>query len=572
MRPRRLRSLLSRAVPLATLLPWETLVRLGRVEARLMPPPSGSSMTAISSSEGSPVLDLKDVESGTRADSADGRRAQRASDDLAAVRAPLLTIQGLRKVFGATTALAGVDLTIAPGEILALMGANGAGKSTLVSILGGSFQADSGTLLIDGAPFAPATPAEARRAGIAIVHQATERAGIPGLSVADALALDHLADRRSALFVTRARVRRVASEVAAKAGFALPLDADFGDLKPADRQLVAIARAISAEARLLILDEPTASLSEREALRLFGLLEGLKARGLAVLYISHRLADLRRLADRVCVLRGGQVVDSQRAPIDVDRAVTAMVGRALKSASDGARPGTGPVVLDVAGLQLLPDGPVLDLQLRRGEVVAITGPLGAGKSRLLATLFGVRTPAAGTMTLHGLPYRPRGPAAAIAAGVAMAAEDRHRTSFVPSDWPGGTVAGTIALPHLGRWYPSGLLRGNREEREALAGIRRLGIQAPGPGARLDSLSGGNQQKTVLARWQAEPMQLLLLDEPFQGVDVGARADIIVAIRADRERATLIATSDPEEALEVADRILFLDRGVLSPAASAEVAA
>ena len=529
-------------------------------------------MSATSPAERSPVIAAAAVDSFGQVGGVEDRFHRRASGSPAAARAPLLAIHKLRKAFGATIALAGVDLSIAPGEILALMGANGAGKSTLVSILGGSVEADAGTLLLDGTPFAPATPAEARRAGIAIVHQATERAGIPGLSVADALALDHLADGRSPRFVTRAGIRRIAAEVVAKAGFALPLDADFSDLKPADRQLVAIARVVSAEARLLILDEPTASLSEREAARLFDLLDALKARGLAILYISHRLADLRRLADRVAVLRGGQVVDNQRAPIDVDRAVAAMVGRALTPASDGAGPGTGPVVLDVAGLRLSPDGPVLDLQLRRGEVVAITGPLGAGKSRLLAALFGVHAPTAGTMTLGGRPYWPRGPAAAIAAGVAMAAEDRHRTSFVPSDWPGGTVAGTIALPHLGRWYPSGLLRGDRETREALAGIRRLGIQAPGPEARLDALSGGNQQKTVLARWQAEPLHVLLLDEPFQGVDVGARADIVAAIRADRAHATLIATSDPEEALEVADRILFMDRGVLSAATSAEVAA
>ena len=224
------------------------------------------------------------------------------------------------------------------------------------------------------------------------------------------------------------------------------------------------------------------------------------------------------------------------------------------------------MVLEATGLRLTAGSPDIDLRLRRGAVVAVTGPLGAGKSRLLATLFGLHRPAAGTMTLRGQAYRPKGPAAALKAGVALAAEDRHRTSFMPSDWPGGTVAGTIALPHLGRWYPSGFVTGDREDREALTAIRRLGIRAPGPRARLDALSGGNQQKTVLARWQAEPTHVLLLDEPFQGVDVGARADIVAAIRADRNRATLIATSDPEEAAAVADEILFMDRGALAPAA------
>ncbi len=487
-------------------------------------------------------------------------------------QSPLLVLRGLRKVFGATVALDAVDLRSTPGEILALMGANGAGKSTLVSILGGAARPDAGSMVLDGRRFAPDGPADSRRAGIGIVHQATDRAGVPGQTVADALALDALTDRRSPLFVSRAGIRRTAAAVAARAGFDLPLDADFGELKPAERQLVAIARALSADARVLILDEPTASLSNREAARLFDLLDGLRARGLAILYISHRMADLKRLAGRVAVLRGGRIVDEQAAPIDFERAVTAMIGRPLRAVRADDRAKAGPAVLDAQGLQLHAGAAPFDLQVRRGEVVAVTGPLGAGKSRLLATLFGLRAPTAGATTLDGRPYRPNNPAEAIAAGVHMAAEDRHRTSFVPSDWPGGTVAGTIALPHLGRWHPSGLLAGRRDEREAAAAIRRLAIRAPGPRARLDALSGGNQQKTVLARWQAEPARLLLLDEPFQGVDVGARADIIAAIRADRSTATLIATGDPEEAVEAADRILFMDRGVLSAAPPAVGAA
>ena len=484
----------------------------------------------------------------------------------------LLSLSGIGKAFGPTVALDGLALHIRAGEILALMGANGAGKSTLVSILGGATRPDAGTALLDGAPFAPVSPADSRRAGVAIVHQATDKAGCPGLTVADALVLDRLSDGRLPLFVSRRSIRRTAADILRDAGFDLPLDADFGDLRPAERQLVAIARALSAEARLLILDEPTASLSPDEAGRLFAVLEGLRARGLAILYISHRIADLKRLADRVTVLRGGRVVDAQTAPIDFERAVAAMIGRPLAALHADRRIASGPVTLALAGLRLHPGAPPLDLEVHEGEVVALTGPLGSGKSRLLQTLFGLATPVAGTMALGGKPYRPSGPAAAIAAGVALAGEDRHRTSFVPSDWPGGTVAGTIALPYLGRWYPGGFIRPERERQAALEAIRRLNIRAPGPEARLDTLSGGNQQKTVLARWQAEPMRLLLLDEPFQGVDVGARADIIAAIRADRSVATLIATSDAEEALEVADRILTMDRGALSPAASLQAEA
>jgi len=482
---------------------------------------------------------------------------------------PLLTIRGVRKAFGATQALGGIDLDIEAGRILALMGANGAGKSTLVNILAGLFPADAGSVRLNGAVFAPASPRAAAVAGIVTVHQATQKVGAAGMTVADTLLLDQFADRHAPLFVSRRSVRRQAARIAASAGFDLPLDRDFGEIGPADRQMVAIARALSAQASVLILDEPTASLSQREAERLFSILEGLRARGLAILYISHRTADLSRLADRAVVLRGGQIVADMARPIDFDRALAAMIGRPIASAHAQARAAAGDPVFDLDGVRLHDDAPPIRLALARGEVVAVTGPLGAGKSRLLATMGGAERLRHGRMRLSGENFAPRSPADAIAAGVVLAGPDRHQSSFVPSDWPGGTVAGTIALPHLKRWFPSGFLVGDRERRAAEDAIARLGIRASGPGARLDTLSGGNQQKVVLARWQAEPAKVLLLDEPFQGVDVGARADIIAALRADRGTATLVATSDPEEALEVADRIFAMDHHGLAPWGAAE---
>lgn len=482
---------------------------------------------------------------------------------------PLLALRGVSKCFGPTHALVDVDLDLGRGEIVALMGANGAGKSTLVSILGGSTRPDGGRITLEGRPLAVGSPSESSRSGIAVVHQATDRAGVPGLTVADALVLDRLAAHGSSFFVSRRGIRRQATAIAGKAGFDLPLDRDFAELRPAERQLVAIARAIAAEAGILIMDEPTASLSASESQHLFALLEKLRQRGLGILYVSHRLTDLQRLADRVIVLRGGRVALSQARPIDFEAAVTAMIGRPVASARADARAATGDPMIAIRSLRSGPTSAPIDLDVGWGEVVAITGPLGAGKSRLLRTIFGVHAAADGMMLLAGAPYRPNCPSDAIAAGVAMAGEDRHQTSFVPSDWPGGTVEGTIALPHLRRWFPDGFVRTGRETQVAVDAIRRLGIRAPGPRARLDTLSGGNQQKTVLARWQAEPTRLLLLDEPFQGVDVGARADIIAAIRAERDGATLIATSDPEEALEVADRILFMDRGTLAPWSAVE---
>ena len=481
---------------------------------------------------------------------------------------PLLQVENLTRSFGSTRALADATLCIERGEIVALMGANGAGKSTLVKILSGSLPADGGRISFKGKSFAPANPAEATKAGIVTVHQSTDLVGPPGLTVADALLLHRFADRRVPFFVSRAGIRARAQAVLDIAGFSLPLDRDFGDLPAADRQLVAVARALADQADLLILDEPTASLSGQESRRLFDILLRLKSQGLAILYISHRTADLDAIADRALVMRGGQVVGSFVRPIDFPAAIETMIGRKLQSARPGTRSVGGKPVFEMRHTRLLPSAIPFDLSLHEGEVVAITGVLGAGKSRLLSAIFGVTQLIEGEMRLDGKPYRPQNPAQAIAAGVAMAAEDRHRSSLMPAAWPGNSVAGTISLPHLGRWYPSGLLFGSRERQEAEKAIERLRIKASGSLASVWTLSGGNQQKVVLARWEAEQSRLLLLDEPFQGVDVGARHDIIQAIRRRSDRATLIATSDPEEAYEVADRILIIDRHSLNPIADA----
>jgi simple sugar transport system ATP-binding protein len=477
---------------------------------------------------------------------------------------PLIRIRGLKKHFSATRALDGVALDITGGEVLALMGANGAGKSTLVNILSGALQADAGTVELAGVAYAPGSPREAASRGIVTVHQSTDRVGAAGQRVADVLLLDRFASGQMPFFLSRKSVLKHAEQAAAQAGFTLDLEADFGNLGPADRQLVAIARAVSVQAKVLILDEPTASLSQAEAQRLFSVLRELKARGLTIVYISHRIADLQAIADRVVVLRGGVVAAEFQRPVPFDAAVEAMIGRTLASARAAARDTNDNVVLELKGVRLLAHSPAFDLEVRRGEIVAITGHLGAGKSRLLRALFGLERLEGGTVRLNGQAFQPTSARDAIAAGVGMAGEDRHRSSMLPAGWPGSTVAGTISLPHLHRWFPSGWLRPAVERTAALSAIARLGIRTRGPHAPMETLSGGNQQKVVLARWQSEPTQLLLLDEPFQGVDVGARADIIAALRADTHSATLIATSDPEEALEVADRIYVIQHHALQP--------
>jgi simple sugar transport system ATP-binding protein len=473
--------------------------------------------------------------------------------------AAALSLLAVSKRLGATQALEAVDLTVSRGEVVALMGANGAGKSTLAKIASGVIQPDAGRIVVGGREIRPTSPHGARKAGIAIVHQSTDQLGVPGLTVGENLLLDQLCDGRAGSFVSRRRIAARARSIAERIALDIPLDQDFGALGPAHCQLVAIARAVAADASTLILDEPTASLSPTEADRLFTVVDRLRGRGVGVLYISHRLGDIRRVADRIVVLRNGRVVADQVKPFDFAQTVRAMIGRDL---GDSHRaPGPAPSansVLRMAGVRLLPASKIFDLAVHAGEVVAVTGALGAGKSRLLRALFGIESIASGSVTLDGDVWRPAGPADAIARGVFMAGEDRWRSSLFPPATPGGDIAGTIALPHRRSWRPHGFISETRERKVADRLIRKLGVRCQGAQDTLDLLSGGNQQKVVIARWQAAPCRLLLLDEPFQGVDVGARRDIVDAIRSDLSvGATLIATSDVEEAIEVADIVAVM---------------
>jgi simple sugar transport system ATP-binding protein len=479
--------------------------------------------------------------------------------DSSAGSTPPLSLLSLGKRFGATQALDDVDLSIARGEVVALMGANGAGKSTLAKIVSGVITPDRGRILVAGQEIRPSSPQAARKAGIAVVHQSTDQLGVPGLTVAENLLLDHLCGGEGSAILSRRRLYQRARPIADGVGLDAALDQDFGALGPAQRQLVAIARAVAAEASVLIFDEPTASLSAAEADRLFAVIDRLRRAGVAALYISHRLGDLRRIADRIVILRNGRRVAEQTKPFDFAAAVHAMVGHSLSEPNLRRAPnGAGAPVLRFINARLTPTAPAFDLEIRPGEIVAATGALGAGKSRLLGAVFGLAPLAGGTMELDGAPWRPHGPADSIANGVFMAGEDRWRSSLLPPATPGADIAGTIALPHRRSWFPWGVVNERRELSAANRVIDALGVRCRSARDTLDLLSGGNQQKTVIGRWRSAPCRLLLLDEPFQGVDVGARRDIVEALRADRrDSATMIATSDVEEAIEVADVVVVM---------------
>jgi simple sugar transport system ATP-binding protein len=470
-----------------------------------------------------------------------------------------LRLTGMDKTYGPTQVLYGFNLSIGRGEVVALMGANGAGKSTLAKIASGVVQPDQGRIFVAGREVSLPSPRAARKAGVVIVHQSTDQLGVAGLSVAENLILDGLCAGGLGAFVRKAEVQKRAKSVADGIGLDLSFDRDFSELGPAHRQLVAIARAVAADASVLIFDEPTATLAATEAARLFEVIEQLRARGVGVLYISHRLADISRIADRIVVMRNGRLVAEQGRPFDLAAAVKAMIGRDLDQIGTRCPGASGrPSILNLRRVRLTSAAEPFDLSIHAGEIVAVTGALGSGKSRFLRALFGLSRFVEGRVDLDGVPWHPKEPAEAISGGVFMAGEDRWRSSFLPPTTPGADIVGTVALPHRRRWFRPGFVQKRREDETARHVIDALGVKCRGLNDTLDLLSGGNQQKVVLGRWQAEPCRLLLLDEPFQGIDVGARRDLIAAIRAGTQNsATLITTSDVEEALEVADTVAVM---------------
>jgi len=448
-----------------------------------------------------------------------------------------------------------VDLVVRPGEIVGLAGANGAGKSTLIGILSGALAPTSGRVEVDGVEVSFSSPEDAARAGVATVQQDVDAALVPTLTVAENLVLDRVATGALGALPSRRRIRAAAAEIA---GHGLPLDAQVGELRTSEKQQLLIARALHRGARVLILDEPTAALSVAEQRELHERVRELAAAGTAVVYITHHLGELAALCDRVVVLREGRVVDEFARPLEASAVVSAMLGE-VSAIGYRARETGGEIVLSGRGLRALPDSPEVDLVLHEGEVLGITGLLGAGKTELLAQLVGAAPLLAGELTLDGEPYRPRHPGDAIRAGVGFVPEDRRGQAEVP-DWD---VARTLTLPDLRRYSRLGLLDGRAERAAAAEAIERLRIVASGPRAGIASLSGGNRQKVVVARWIAAGSRVLVLDEPFRGIDLGARADIAALLRSGGVRAAIVASSDPEEILEVADRILILADGAVA---------
>ncbi|GAB7049766.1 sugar ABC transporter ATP-binding protein [Catenuloplanes indicus] len=470
---------------------------------------------------------------------------------------PALELRDITKSFGPVRALNGVTLRLPAGRVHCLAGENGAGKSTLIRVLTGALPRDSGDFEIDGRPVPAATPAALRQAGVQAVYQ--ELSLLPQLSVAENLYMGRLPSRGG--LVRRGALHRSARAALDEVGLHAVEPGDLVETLPAaTRQLVEIAKVLTAErVKVIVFDEPTTALTEEESGRLLDHIRRLRARGVAILYVSHRLEEMFEIGDHVTVLRDGAL--SESGPIsgyDEDRLITAMVGREITALYPERTATPGPERLTARGLRRSADGPAVDLSVRQGEVLGIGGLLGAGRSETLLAIFGAEPVAGGTIEIDGEPVRPAGPRAMMRAGVGLLSEDRRVLGLLPQL----SIRENVTIASLHRTGRRGLLPGRAVAAAADRLLDGLRLRAGSYDQPVATLSGGNQQKVLLARWLLTEPRVLLFDEPTKGIDVGAKGELYAVIGdlAARGLAIVVVSSYLPELLGIADRVVVLRDG------------
>ena len=475
---------------------------------------------------------------------------------------PILEMSGISKRFPGVVALDNVSLTVGQAEVVALIGENGAGKSTLMKILGGAIHRDSGHVRINGKDEEIRSPREASALGIEFIHQ--ELSVLDNLDIAANIFL-----RREPTFggflklVDRKRIHREADTLLQKLGLDISSRTSLGKLSLAHQQLVEIARSLSAGARIIIMDEPTSSLTLTETNRLMQIVKDLRAEGVSIIYISHRLHEVEEIADRAVVLRDGKNAGTiERADLTRDNMVRRMVGRDIKElfkTETTQPPSTNGHGFSVSGLrtQRYPDHSV-SFSVGRGEVLGFAGLVGAGRSEVARSLFGVEESIAATITLSGQTLRIKTPKDAITHGIYLIPEDRRGTGLIVDF----NVRENISLPNLESYSKAKIINWSKENEAAKRAVKSINIKTPSAEMRAANLSGGNQQKVVLARWLAFAPKVLIFDEPTRGIDVGAKAEIYELIRklAKEGVSVIVISSEMEEVLGISDRIAVMHEG------------
>jgi ribose transport system ATP-binding protein len=474
---------------------------------------------------------------------------------------PLLELRKITKRFPGVLALSEVSMEVYPGEILALIGENGAGKSTLLKTLGGVHQPDEGAMLIDGQEVTLHSVNDSMRHGIGFVHQ--ELNVLDNVDIAGNIYLGREPKTGGPLqLIDRKKIRADAAKYMKRLGINIPVTTQLGDLPIAYQQMVEIAKALSMNTRILLLDEPTSSLTLSETDTLLRITKDLRAQGVSIIYISHRLSEVKEIADRVVALRDGKNAGGlSREEISHDRMVKLMVGRDITYRQPAASK-SGEKCVEVRNLrtQRYPKREV-SFEIARGEIVGFAGLVGAGRSEIAQAIFGVDRPVGGEIVMNGRAMPAGSPAAAIGEGIYLVPEDRRRTGLVTSM----TIRENITLPALDRYSSGGLLKFGKEVEEGTRLAKDLRVKCSSIEQRVSTLSGGNQQKVILAKWLALEPKLLIFDEPTRGIDVGAKAEIYDLMRglAEKGVAVMMISSDMEEVLGESQRVIVMHEGSIA---------